>query len=78
MKNDAYRRQQEGQSEHNYCTRDSSCVGRDIGRGSWSMSIYHMSMYTNADSCVDRLNIESGRDSASQLMHGDPHLPAFL
>jgi len=34
---------QKGQSEcvHFYCTRDSSCVGSDIGTGSWSMNTYH-------------------------------------
>ena len=25
---------------HNYCTRDSSCVGSNIRIGSWSVSIY--------------------------------------
>ena len=35
-----------------------------------------MSMYTSANSCVDRLNTEGSRDSASRLMRGDPHLPA--
>ena len=31
-------------------------------------------MYTMADTCVDRLNAEGGRDSASWLMHGDSYL----
>ena len=57
---------------------DSSCVGNDIGIGNWSMSTYRRSMYTSANSCVDRLNTEGGRDSASRLMCGDPHLPAFM
>ena len=33
--------------------------------------VYGMSMYTSASNCVDRLNTEGGRDSASRLMHGD-------
>ena len=70
---------QEGQSECAHLSyKDSSCVGSDIGIGSWSVSTYRMSMYTSTNSCVDRLNAEGGRDSASQLVRGDPHLPAFL
>ena len=69
-------------SVRTYCTRDSSCVGSYVGIGNWNASTYHMSMYTNANtrksSGVDWLNTECGRDSASQLMHGEPHLPAFL
>ena len=37
-----------------YCTRDSSCVGNDIGICSWSMSIY---IYTRIT--------EGSQDSAS-------------
>jgi len=37
-----------------------------------------MSVYTSANSCVDRLNTKGDGDSASWLMCGDPHLPAFL
>ena len=50
-----------------YCTRDSSCVGSDIGIGSLSLSTYRMSMYASTNICVDRLNTEGGRDPASQL-----------
>ena len=35
-----------------------------------------MSRYTSANSCVDRLNTEGSRDSASRLMRSDPYLPA--
>ena len=31
-------------------------------------------MYTRASSCVDRLNTECARDSASQLMRGNSHM----
>ena len=55
-------------SVHTYCTRDSSCVGSNIGLGSWSVTTYHMSTYTSANSCVDRMNTEGSRDSASRLM----------
>ena len=34
------------------------CVGSNIGIGGWSVSTYRMSMYTSANSCVDRLNTE--------------------
>ena len=34
----------------------------------------HVYTYTSANSCVDRLNTEGGRDSALWLMHGDSHL----
>ena len=55
-----------------YCTRNGSCVGSDIGIGSWSMSI---STYTRAETelCVDRLSIEGSTDSALWLLHGDSH-----
>ena len=37
-------------------------------------------MYTSANSCVDRLNTESSRDSASWLMSSDPicYLPKMF
>ena len=56
----------EGQSEsaNYYCTGESSCVGSDIGTGSWSMSTHRMSVYASANSCVDRLNTEGSRDPA--------------
>ena len=44
----------------------------DIEIDSLSMSIY--CMYTSTSSCVDRLNTEGGRDSASWLMCGNSHL----
>ena len=50
-----------------YCMRDSSCVGSDIGTGSWSMSTYRMSMHATTNSCVDRLKTEGDRDPASRL-----------
>ena len=34
-------------------------------------------MYTSTNSCVDRLNTEGGRDSASRLMNGD-QLPSAV
>ena len=63
---------------HTYCTRDSSCFGSDIRLGSWSVSTCHMSKYTSANSCVDRVNTERDSDFASWLMRGDPRLSAFL
>ena len=56
-------------NEGTYSTRDNSCVGSDIGIGSWNVSTYHMSMKTSANTLNSCLNIECGRDSASQLMH---------
>ena len=47
--------------------QDSSCVGSDIEIGIWSISTYRMSMYATANSCVDRLNTEGSRESASWL-----------
>ena len=43
---------------HTYCTRDSTCVGTDIGIGSLSVSTYHINK-TSTNSCVDRLNSEA-------------------
>jgi len=47
--------------------QNSSCVGSDIEIGIWSISTYRMSMYATANSCVDRLNTEGSRESASWL-----------
>ena len=35
----------DSRSVRTYCTRDTSCVGSDIGIGSWSVSTYHMYVY---------------------------------
>ena len=45
---------------------DSSCVGSNIGIGTYCMYTYVEQ--TNANSCVDRLNTEGGRDSSPRLM----------
>ena len=60
---------QERQSEcaHLLYKGQHSRVGSNFGLGIWSVSTYHMSMYASANSCVDRLNTESGRDPASRL-----------
>ena len=53
-----------------YCTSDSSCVGSDIGmyRQLEREYTYRMlAMYASANSCVDRLITEGGRDAASGL-----------
>ena len=60
-----------------YCTRNSSCIGSNIRIGSWSVSTYRMSMYSMQallKSCVDRLNTEGSRDSASQMMRRNSRL----
>ena len=44
-------------------TRASSAVVLAATFRSWGVSVY--SVYTRASSCVDRLNAESSRDSAS-------------
>ena len=61
---------QEGQSMCTCFTRDSSCVGSDIRIDSWKMNMQRNVTY---QLCIDRLNMEGSRDSASWLMHGDPH-----
>ena len=45
---------------------DSSCVGSDIRIGTYCMYTYVEQ--TSANSCVDRLSTEGGRDSSSRLM----------
>ena len=40
-------------------------VTSNIGIGSWSVNIYHMSMYTSAYNCADRLNTDASRNSAN-------------
>ena len=67
----------DGLSVHTYCTRDSSSIGSNIGIGSWSVSTYRMFIYTRADNCVDRLNTEGGRHSASWVMCCDPICQPF-
>ena len=53
--------------------------GQQLEREYLPMSIQaKYNVNTSANSCVDRLNTESSRNSASRLMHGDPHLPASL
>ena len=64
-------------SVHTYCTRDSSSIGSNIGIGSWSVSTYRMFIYTSANNCVDRLNTEGGRHSASWVMCCDPICQPF-
>ena len=39
-----------------YCTWNGSCVGSDIGMGSWSVSIPTQVLKL----CIDRLNAEGG------------------
>ena len=61
---------QEGKSE---CThllhKDSSCAGRDIRNYMQLMREYlpYVYVYASANSCLDRLNMEGGRDPASRL-----------
>ena len=60
-----------------YWTRDSSCVSSNLrDRHAAGTRVFTVCSHTRINSCVDslRLNIESGGDSASWLMCGNPHL----
>ena len=48
-------------------SKNSSCVGSDIGNYRQLECDYRMSMYASANTCVYRLDTEGGRDPASQL-----------
>ena len=50
---------------------DSSCVGYDIWDRQLECEVFIILYLYKASSCVDRLNTEGNRDSASWLMRGN-------
>ena len=73
LKDNAYRDTQEGQSPEcvHLLYKDSSCVGSDIGNYRHLEREYLPTLClcnASANSCVDKLNTEGGKDPASWLI----------